>query len=215
MCRIACSVCDRITTVERAVVEAGEAALEVALDHVDAVAHARRARRRRRSRCRSRVASRCARAGTRAGAVAAAEVEHARAVARSSRRSSRSRRARDVVRRRRAALRARALHRARQRVAVVGDRLARDAVEVRAHHRVILRIVEQERVVAVRRDDLRVRDVAPVVDQRLHDLARARGREAPVGRERDDEEAARRRRERAREVAAGRASPGRSSRAPW
>ena len=40
MCRIACSVCDRIDAVERAVVEAREAALEVALQHVDAVLHA-------------------------------------------------------------------------------------------------------------------------------------------------------------------------------
>ena len=50
-----------------------------------------------------------------------------------------------------------------------------DALEVRAHERVVLRIVEQERVVAVRRVDLRVGDVAAVVDQRLDDLARARG----------------------------------------
>ena len=57
---------------------------------------------------------------------------------------------------------------------------------------------------AVRRGDLRVRHVAPVVDERLDDLARARRREAPVGRERDDQKPARGGRERAREIAAGR-----------
>ena len=51
-------------------------------------------------------------------------------------------------------------------------------------------------------DDLRVRDVAPVVDERLDDLARARRGEPPVRRERDDEEPAGRRRERAGEIAA-------------
>ena len=56
----------------------------------------------------------------------------------------------------------------------------------------------------VRRDDFRVGDVAVVVDQRLDDLARARGSEAPVRGERDDEEPARRRGERPREVAARR-----------
>ena len=55
----------------------------------------------------------------------------------------------------------------------------------------------------VRDHDLGVGHVAVVVDQRLDDLARARGREAPVGGERDDEEAAGRRRQRAGEAAAG------------
>ena len=84
-----------------------------------------------------------------------------------------------------------------------------------AHHRVILRRVEQERVVAVRRVDFGVGHVAPVVDQRLDDLARARRREAPVGGERDHQEAAARRRQRARQVAADARAPDRNSRAPW
>ena len=59
--------------------------------------------------------------------------------------------------------------------------LLRDALEVGAQHAVVARVVEQEGVVAVRRVDLGVADVEPVVDQRLDDLARARRREAPVG----------------------------------
>jgi hypothetical protein len=46
---------------------------------------------------------------------------------------------------------------------------------------VVARVVEQEGIVAVRRGDLGVADVAPVVEQRLDDLARAGRREAPVG----------------------------------
>ena len=59
---------------------------------------------------------------------------------------------------------------------------------------------------AVRGNDLRVRHVAPVVDERLDDLARAGRREPPVGRERHDEKPARRGGERAREIAAFRRS---------
>src|SRR4051794_14797029 len=69
------------------------------------------------------------------------------------------------------------------------DGTGRDAIEVAADHRVVLRIVEQERVVSVRRDDLRVRHLVPSPHERTHDLARAGDREAPVGREADDEEA--------------------------
>ena len=83
----------------------------------------------------------------------------------------------------------------------------REVVEARAQHAVVARVVEQEGVVAVRRVDLGVADVAPVVDQRLDDLARARRREAPVGREADELEAAARRGE-------GRASGRRRARAP-
>ena len=146
-------------------------------------------------------------------AVAAAEVEHARAardpggdrreVGAAGRRGG----GRNVGRRRRAPVRRRATPSAgapARSSRRPGSAFRGDALEVRAHDRQVLRIVEQERVVAVRRDDLRVRHVAVVVDQRLDDLARARRREAPVGGERDDEEPARRRRERAREVAARR-----------
>ena len=78
-----------------------------------------------------------------------------------------------------------------------------DRLEVRPHQRVVLRIVEQEGVVPVGRVDLRVTDVAAAIDQRLDDLARARRWEAPIGRERDDQELARGRGKRAREVAFG------------
>ena len=71
-----------------------------------------------------------------------------------------------------------------------GANSLRDALEVRAHHAVIARVLEQERVVAVRRLDLGVRDLGAVVDQRLDDLARALRREAPVGGEAHDQEAA-------------------------
>jgi hypothetical protein len=55
---------------------------------------------------------------------------------------------------------------------------------------VVLRVVEQERVVAVRRLDLRRGDVVPVVDQRLDEMTRnlqragasARARSPPVSR---------------------------------
>ena len=57
---------------------------------------------------------------------------------------------------------------------------------------------------AVRRHDLRIRDVAVVVDQRLDDLARARGGEPPVRGERNDEKPALRRRERLRQISARR-----------
>mmetsp|Transcript_6973 Transcript_6973/g.29526 ORF Transcript_6973/g.29526 Transcript_6973/m.29526 type:complete len:380 (-) Transcript_6973:1175-2314(-) len=50
--------------------------------------------------------------------------------------------------------------------------------------------------------DLRIRHLQPVVEQGLDDLARARRREAPVGREAGDEELGRGRREGARQVAA-------------
>ena len=63
-------------------------------------------------------------------------------------------------------------------------------------------VVEQERVVPVRRVDLGVGDGLARGDERPHDLARARRREAPVARERGDEESRLRGRERAREVAA-------------
>ena len=66
----------------------------------------------------------------------------------------------------------------------------------------VARVVEQEGVVPMRRLDLGIADVAPVVEQGLDDLARARRREAPVGREADDLEAAARRGEGAGEVAA-------------
>ena len=82
--------------------------------------------------------------------------------------------------------------------------LGSDALVIGAHDRQVLRVVEQERVVPVRRDDFRVGHVAIVVDERLDDLARAGRSEAPVGGERDDEEPARRRGQRPREVAAGR-----------
>ena len=62
----------------------------------------------------------------------------------------------------------------------------RDPLEIRADDRVILRVVEQERVVAVRRDDLGVRNAALIVHERLDDLARACGGKAPVGREGGD-----------------------------
>ena len=103
------------------------------------------------------------------------------------------------LRSRRARFLRRRIRRRRARTAKLGG----DALVVRAHDRHVLRVVEQERVVPVCGDDLRVRDGAVVVDQRLHDLARARGSEAPVGRERDDEEAAGRGRQRPREIAAG------------
>jgi len=47
---------------------------------------------------------------------------------------------------------------------------------------VVLRRVEQEGIVAVRREDLGVRDIAAGVDQRLDDLAgaSARARSPPV-----------------------------------
>ena len=54
MCRIACSVCDRITQSNDASSKPASPRFEVALEHVDAVARRSRARRRRRSRCRSR-----------------------------------------------------------------------------------------------------------------------------------------------------------------
>jgi hypothetical protein len=66
----------------------------------------------------------------------------------------------------------------------------------------VLRIVEQESVVTVRRDDLGVGNATPVMDQRLHDLARARRGEAPVGRECSDQEFARRLRQRPRQITA-------------
>jgi len=52
---------------------------------------------------------------------------------------------------------------------------------------VVARIVEQERIVPVRRVDLGVGHVATVVQERLDDFPRARRREAPVGSERYDE----------------------------
>src|SRR5687768_2595976 len=55
--------------------------------------------------------------------------------------------------------------------------LGGDVVEVRRHDLVIVGVVEQERIVAVWRVDLRVGDVLPRGDERLHDLPRARGRE--------------------------------------
>ena len=67
---------------------------------------------------------------------------------------------------------------------------------------VIARVLEQEGVVAAGRVDLEVGDDAPVVEQRAHDLARARRREAPVGLERDHEERGLGARERLGEVAA-------------
>ena len=91
--------------------------------------------------------------------------------------------------------------------------LARALREAGAQHPVVARIVEQEGVVAVRRVDLGVADVAPVVDQRLDDLARARRREAPVGREADELELAARRRERRASGRRRARAPGRSSRA--
>ena len=69
----------------------------------------------------------------------------------------------------------------------------------------VARVVEQEGVVAVRRVDLGIAHVEPVVDQRLDDLARARRREAPVGREADELELAARLREGRGQVAAVRA----------
>ncbi len=64
----------------------------------------------------------------------------------------------------------------------------RDALEVGAHHAHVARILQQEGVVAVRRVDLGVADVAAVVQQGLDDLAAARGREAPVGGEAHQQE---------------------------
>ena len=195
--------------VERGVLEAGEPALEVALDHVDAVGEAREHALRRDLHA---VAVGVALAGEEGeqAAVAAAQVEHARAF----RHPARDRR---VVRA--PAQRHALLHR-------LGDRrpeperrivleVAGDAVEVGAHHGVVLRIVEQEGVVAVRRVDLRVGDVAAVVDQRLDDLARARRREAPVGGEGHDEELADRALPAPWRGCRRSRSPGRSSRAPW
>ena len=174
--------------VEAAVLEQRQPFLEVELDDVDAALRGRRARSRRRSRCRSRCSR--ARAQQREQlAVAAAEVEDARAVR----------------------------HQLGDQLDVLAGRScqlpSRRLREARAHHAVVARIVEQEGVVAVRRVDLGVADVAPVVDQRLDDLARARRREAPVGREADQLEAAARRGERRGQVAAVRAPPDRSSRA--
>jgi len=67
---------------------------------------------------------------------------------------------------------------------------------------VLARVIEQEGVVAVRGVDLGVGDVAPVVEQRLDDLARARRREAPVRGDETTRKRARRMGERAGEVAA-------------
>ena len=69
--------------------------------------------------------------------------------------------------------------------------LLRDAVEVGAHHAHVARVFEQEGVVAMRRVDLGVAHVAPVVEQGLDDLAAARRREAPVGGEAHQQELAR------------------------
>ena len=74
-------------------------------------------------------------------------------------------------------------------IAAYGAYFERDALEVSAQHAVVTRIVEQEGVVAMRRVDLGVAHVDAVVDQRLDDLARACRREAPVGREADQQEA--------------------------
>ena len=91
--------------------------------------------------------------------------------------------------------------------------LRRDVVEACAQHAVVTRVVEQERVVPVRRVDLGIADIEAVVEQRLDDLARARRREAPVGGEADELEL----RARAREARASdrrrNRAPGRSSRA--
>jgi len=179
-------------SIERAVLEAGEPAFEVALDHVDAVRHARG---NAGVGDLDAVAARVADAGEECeqAAVGAAQVEHRR----SGFDPSRDRRVvRAPGRRDR-----RGLGRADD------DRrgLACDSIEVGAHHCVVLRVVQQERVVPVRCRHLGVRDVASVMDERLHDLPGARRREAPVRRERDDQEATASRRQRLREVAAGRA----------
>ena len=91
------------------------------------------------------------------------------------------------------------------RAGVISARRAcfdRQAIETCPQDAVIARVVEQEGIVAVRCRDLGVADVEPVVDERLDDLARARRREAPVGREADELEAAARPREGRRQVAA-------------
>ena len=137
--------------VERRVVEAGEPALEVALQHVDAVAHARRARPRRRSRCRSRCTSR-------------SRARYASRLPSPQPRSStlRARRIQLGDRREVGALRLPLalldlpLRPRRRSGTSSSPASGRDVVEVRAHERVVLRVVEQERVVAVRRVDLRV-----------------------------------------------------------
>src|SRR5207245_11130594 len=68
------------------------------------------------------------------------------------------------------------------------DRVSQlDVAEVAAQGAVVARVLEQEGVVPAGRGDLEIGDDAPVVEQRAHDLARARRREAPVGIERNDE----------------------------
>ena len=66
----------------------------------------------------------------------------------------------------------------------------------------VTRVVEQKGVVAVRRVDFGVGDVAAIVEQRLDDFARALGRKTPVGGERDDQETGRRRFEGEAQIAA-------------
>ena len=155
---------------------------EVLLDHVDAVLHAGQ-HARRRSRCRSRCTSR----SSPSSASSAPSPQP-----RSSTRERGSHPARD-----RREVGAQRVSRKFDACSGSCADLVRNALVIGAHHVVVARVVEQERVVAVRRVDLGVADVAPVVDQRLDDLARARRREAPVGGEADDAgTCARRRRKR-------------------
>src|SRR4029078_10430638 len=81
-------------------------------------------------------------------------------------------------------------------------RLLRDVVEARAQQGVVARVVEEEGVVAVRRLDLGIAHRMLVVEKRLDDLARACRREAPVGGEAHQLEAAARLGEGGGEVAA-------------
>jgi hypothetical protein len=166
---------DSTTTSKRLAGEDVEAGLDVLLDHVDAAARARE---------HLRVVDLDAVAGAALGAlqvveqraVAAAEVEHARRRARSSRRSPRGRgagrcagaadrsRAAPPLRGRRGRARSRGRRPAvappppTRRALRASPTARRDPVEVGAHQRVVARVVEQERVVAVRRVDLGVGD---------------------------------------------------------
>src|SRR5690606_27095143 len=77
-----------------------------------------------------------------------------------------------------------------------------DAVEPGRQQRVVARLVEQEGVVASRAVDLGIADVALVVQQRVGDLARTLGREAPVGGEGHHQEVGAGARQRGGQVAA-------------
>src|SRR5205085_4255551 len=89
-----------------------------------------------------------------------------------------------------------------QRRRLARRRLVGDVVEAAAQQGVLARVVEQEGVVPVRRLDLGIAHRVVVVEQRLHELARARRREAPVGGEAHELEAALRVGERGGQIAA-------------